>query len=272
LPSLCPTCRTPPTRLITRGAFRRAQALGYVLLIAEDSADDDQDAAYAELVTAGRVDGLLVASARPHHPLVDRLLDAPSAVAHVFFNREVAGSQNNVRMDMRAAGAVVVDHLRSFGHERIGMVTGPVDQPSAQSRLEGFRLRMREHGLDDSAFATGAFSEAGGFEAARSLLAERPDLTALCASTFSQAAGAMKAVRTLGLRIPDDVSVLGYDDVPLADYLEPGLTTLVMPLGALGAAAVDALIDQIEGRGVGDYDVSGGFHVVERESVARPRD
>lgn len=256
---------------ITRGAFRRAQARGYVLLIAEDSTDDTQDADYAELVTTGRVDGLLVASARPRHPLVERLLAAPAEIAHVFLNREVGGSENNVRMDMRQAGAVVVDHLMALGHEHIGMVTGPSDQASAQSRLEGFRSAMRGRGLDGSAFEAAAFSELGGLEGAQALLSARPELTAVCASTFTQAAGVMKGVRRLGLAIPREISIVGYDDVPLADYLEPGLTTLVMPLAELGAVAVDALIDQIEGRGVVVHDVPGGFRIVERESVARAR-
>ncbi|WP_240930781.1 LacI family DNA-binding transcriptional regulator [Isoptericola sp. BMS4] len=255
---------------ITRGAFRRARDHGYVLLIAEDGAGDDDDASYAELVTAGRVDGLLVASSRPDHPLVERLLTDRRGVAHVFFNREVPGSNRNVRLDMRGASALVVDYLHSWGHERIGMVTGPLDLVPAQRRLEGFQVRMGELGLDSGAYAAGAFNESGGCEAAHELFDSRPELTALYASTFPQAIGVMKAVRDRGLRVPDDISLIGYDDLPMADFLDPPLTTLAMPLAALGAAAVDALVDQIDGRPAESRQLDGGYEIVVRRSVGAP--
>ncbi|MGJ8722828.1 MAG: LacI family DNA-binding transcriptional regulator [Salinibacterium amurskyense] len=257
---------------ITRGAYRRAHESGYVLLLAEDSADSSSDAVeFAELVTSGRVDGLLIASAHPEHPLVDMLKQDPGSVAHVFVNREVEGSERNVGLDMRGATALAVDYLHDFGHSKIGMIAGPTNLGPAPARLEGFRSRMRELGFDSERYAAGAFSERGGYEATLTLLKQHPELTALYASTFGQAVGALAAAKHLGFSVPGDLSLLGYDDLAVADFLDPPLTTLQMPLDALGVAAVDALLAQLETHEPSGRRIEGGYRIVERESVARPR-
>lgn len=257
---------------IMRGAFRRAKEHGYVLLIAEDTPDtpagpDD----YAELVVTGRVDGLLVASARPGNPLVDRLMQDPASVAHVFVNREVEGSGRNIGLDMHGASGLAVDLLHSYGHRAIGLTAGPPDLHPARSRREGFVDRMTSLGLDAARIEHGEFSERGGFEAADQLLAAHPELTAIYASTFGQAVGALKAARERGLRVPQDLSVIAYDDLSVAEYLDPPLTTVAMPLDALGVAAVDALVEQLATQKPAEHRLPDGYRIVERESVAVPR-
>ncbi|GAA3639261.1 LacI family DNA-binding transcriptional regulator [Microbacterium awajiense] len=257
---------------IMRGAFRRARERGYFLLIAEDTPEspagpDD----YADLVVSGRVDGLLVASARPGSPLVERLMDDPGSIAHVYVNREVEGSGRNIGLDMYGASALAVDYLAGRGHADIGITAGPVDLHPARSRLAGFVDRMTEKGLDASRIEHGDFTERGGFDAATALLQAHPQLTAIYASTFGQAVGALKAARQHGLRVPEDLSVIGYDDLAVADYLDPPLTTVAMPLDALGVAAVDALVEQLATQTPTGVRVPDDCRIVERESVAAPR-
>ncbi|MGV8897120.1 MAG: LacI family DNA-binding transcriptional regulator [Rhodoglobus sp.] len=256
--------------MITRGAYRRARERGYVLLIAEDTADD-ASGDYTELVTSGRVDGLLVASARPGHPLITELLEAPDSVAHVFVNREVDGSDRNVGIDMRGASALAARYLAQHGHTHIGMVAGPADLAPARARIDGFRDGMGELGVDDPPIFSGEFSEIGGYDAALELLRRHPEVTGLYASSFGQAVGVIKAARDLGIDIPSQLSVIGYDDLPVANFLEPPLTTIAMPLAELGAAAVDALVEQLEHRTVAPRVIEGGYRVIERGSVAQSR-
>jgi len=256
---------------ITRGAYRRARELGYAVLLAEDAPDLGDGDDYAELVISGRVDGLLVASARTDHPLVARLVREPESIAHVFVNREVPGSNRNVGLDTAGASGAAVDHLVAAGHRRIGIVAGPPDLWPAQARVAGFRTHMARHGLAADVVAHGAFSEAGGFAAATEALRSHPETTALYTSTFVQAVGAMQAARTLGLALPQDLSIVTYDDSPMADYLQPRLTTVAMPLGELGAAAVDVLVEQLATSEVRGLRIENGFRVVERDSVTAPR-
>ncbi|PFG20977.1 LacI family DNA-binding transcriptional regulator [Serinibacter salmoneus] len=257
---------------ILRGAIRRASELSYVVLIAEDAAESPAGAnEYADLVSTGRVDGLLVGSARPDSPLLASLAGDSRSIAHVFVNREVPGSGRNVGLDIAGAAALVVDYLHAQGHTEIGLVSGPLELQPARSRIAGFQARMEALGLDGSRVRTGPFNETGGHGAATELLGAHPELTAVFGSTFGQSLGCLKAVTRLGLSVPGDVSVIGYDDLPAADFLIPSLTTVAMPLDQLGVAAVDALVAQIEGADPADVTVTGGSHVVERNSVGPAR-
>ncbi|MHA6626503.1 LacI family DNA-binding transcriptional regulator [Pseudonocardia sichuanensis] len=262
---LVPDLANPAYTRIIRGAYRRAREHGYVLLLAEDTANDEADESFADLVEAGRVDGLLIASARPSHQLLSstRLTRIP----HVFVNREVPGSGRNVGMDAAASSGIAVRHLYDRGHRRIGLVSGPAELQPAQAREHGFVEQMRALGLVPDLIARAPFSEEGGAQAAAALLAHAPPITGMYCSTLSQAVGALHAIRTHGLRIPDDVSVVSYDDLPLAGYLDPPLTTVAMPLLELGVAAVDAVLDQLGGAEPADVAVSIAPVIVEREST-----
>ncbi|UNB54446.1 LacI family DNA-binding transcriptional regulator [Mycolicibacterium sp. YH-1] len=265
---LIPDLTNPVYSRIIRGAYREARRHGYVVLLAEDTTDDQAGEVFTELVETGRVDGLLIASARPAHPLIGspRLAHIP----HVFVNREVAGSGRNVGMDLASASATAVRHLHQLGHRVIGMVSGPMDLEPARARRTGFVHQMRELGLNPHLIEDGPFNELGGAEASTRLLRAHPDVTAVYASTLSQAVGAMHAVRRAGLQMPADLSIIAYDDLPLADYLDPPLTTIGMPLNELGAAAVNAILDQLAGHAPSDCIVATQPVVIERASTAQP--
>jgi LacI family transcriptional regulator len=265
---LIPDLGNPVYSRIIRGAYQRAREHRYVVLLAEDTADQEADETFAELVEAGRVDGLLIASARPAHALLSSPRLRP--IPHVFVNREVPGSGRNVGMDMPAASATAVRHLHALGHRRIGHVSGPDQLEPARARERGFLDEMNRLGLDTAPIERDSFSEQGGADAATRLLTRCPGLSAVYTSTLSQAVGATHAVRALGRRIPGDLSVISYDDLPLADYLDPPLTTVAMPLQELGAAAVDALVEQLGGQPPRDVTIPTTPLVVSRESTGPP--
>jgi LacI family transcriptional regulator len=263
---LIPDLSNPVYSRIVRGAYRRAREHGYVVLLAEDTAQDEADESFADLVEEGRVDGLLIASARPAHRLLSsaRLARLP----HVFVNREVPGSGRNIGMDLAEASATAVRHLHQLGHTCIGLVSGPAELYPARARERGFVDQMTALGLDPDACARHPFDERGGARAAAELLGRSPAPTALYCGTLSQAIGALHTVHTRGLRVPEDVSVISYDDLPLADYLDPPLTTVAMPLLELGAAAVDAVLSQLDGAQPRDVAVPTMPVVVVRGSTA----
>lgn len=265
---LIPDLTNPVYARIIRGAYQRALERGYVLLFIEDVPGRQADEMLLDLVSSGRVDGLLIASARPGRQWLRS--NELAAVPHVFVNREVRSSHRNVTTDLAAASAVAVRHLAAHGHQRIGHVAGPQRVPSSAARCRGFLAEADRLGLPSAPVAHGAFSEEGGAKAATRLLTERPDLTALYVSTLGQAIGVLHAARLCNRRVPDSLSVITYDDLPLADYLDPPLTTVAMPLQELGAAAVDALWDQLNGNPPHDVRVPAQPTVVPRRSVGPP--
>ncbi|MEW1719378.1 LacI family DNA-binding transcriptional regulator [Streptomyces sp. NPDC093109] len=142
--------------------------------------------------------------------------------------------------DNRGGGRRLTDHLLTLGHRRIGYVAGPVERTTTRDRLEGHRAALRDAGLDggsEELTVHGSYSRRSGYEATLELLRRAPDLTAVVAANDTVALGACAAVRDQGLRIPADVSVAGFDDLPFSVDATPALTTVRLPLFEAGARA-----------------------------------
>jgi DNA-binding LacI/PurR family transcriptional regulator len=264
---LIPSLRNPVLSEITRGAFDRAWERGYVVLLAEDNENSKALNAYERLVGEGRIDGILVASARPGSPLLERFAD--EMVPCVFVNRRLAGSHRNVSMREEDAGSLAAEHLLSLGHQRLAHLSGPEELDTAHRRREGFVAAAQRAGAEIRVEAA-PFDERGGFEAMRRLVSRGAPPTGVFVSNINQAVGAMAGARAAGFRVPADVSMVSYDDDPVGEYLEAPLTVIAMPLYELGSAAVDSLIDQIEGAAPQDVVVETPPRLVVRASTAAP--
>jgi LacI family transcriptional regulator len=158
-----------------------------------------------------------------------------------------------------------VDHLVSLGHERIGFLPGPLDNLDAAERLRGFRLASKRFQLRSAPEAGAGFTESSGYDGARALLSANNRPTALvCASDLS-AMGAIKAARDLGLSVPRDLSIVGFGDFSVADYVLPSLTTVKQSRVELGRAAASAVIRLSRGEPVIDQKIEADL--VLRESA-----
>jgi LacI family transcriptional regulator len=261
---LVPDLTNPTYASIGQGAFRAAQERGYVLLMAEDQEDLADVAQFTELAASGRVDGLLIASASPRSPILNLLADG--SLPYVFVNRAVPGSGRNVTMDVAAASVLAVEYLHGRGRRAVGHVAGPRDVVPTWERERSFREAAAALGMPDAPVERDAISEHGGYRAARRLLATGAPLDAVYVSTLSQAVGVLHALREAALDVPGDVAVVSFDDMPLAEFLDPPLTTIAMPLGRLGGAAVDALVRQIQGDAAADVVLDEGPRLRERSS------
>jgi DNA-binding LacI/PurR family transcriptional regulator len=266
---LVPSLRNPVLSEITRGAFDRAWERGYVVLLAEDSGASGAVEAYERLVGEGRIDGILVASARPGSPLLERF--AADDVPCVFVNRRQPGSGRNVSMREEDAGRVAAEHLLSLGHRLLGHVAGPLELDTAHRRRDGFVSAAAAAG-STTVVVEAPFDERGGFEAMQRLLRTRPSPTGVFVSNINQAVGAMAGARAAGRRVPDDLSMIGYDHDPVGEYLEVPLTTIAMPLLELGSVGADSLIDQVEGGAPQDLVLETAPALVIRGSTAPPAD
>lgn len=251
---------------VVRGAVEQASLREFSILIAEDTVREEES--IRRLARSHLIDGVIIASARPGHPLVPFLQEAD--IPHVFALRALPGSGRNVILDDAHASQVAFDHLYDLGHRRIGHVAGPRDLDSARRRAAGFRKRAKELGAAAPVVSHAEFSERGGAQATRALLTRNPELTAIFTQSLPQAVGAEFAASELGFPIPERLSLVCYDDMPLADYLHPPLTTIRVPLEALGAAAIDALLGQIDGAAGQDVTVPSNPEVIVRQSTAPP--
>jgi LacI family transcriptional regulator len=262
---LVPSLRNPVYAAVVRGAFSRAWERGYVVVLSEDSEGGLAGPAYERLVSEGRIDGLLVATARRDDPAVEQWLKAP--VPAVFVNRRHRGG-HNVSMREEEAARLAADHLLALGHTRLAHIAGPENLDTAARRVRGFRAAVREAGHRAPIVPVG-FDEPGGYRAMVELLGRRRPPTGVFVSNINQALGALAAAKRHGVAVPEQLSLVTYDDDALAEYLDPPLTAVRMPMQELGERAVEMLLDRISGDdGRVDVVLDTPPLLVERSSTA----
>lgn len=227
-----------------RGAELEAARRGYSLLISHREPGATATT-IAKISQTNRVDGLLVASLDDDEVLRSDL--AAARVPFVLMNRILPGAPLSVVLDSRAAARKAVDHLTALGHRRIVHLAGRAGGFNARERLQGYRDGLEGAGIafDESLVAVAGYTAEGGAEAMRALLPARP--TAVLAATLVSAAGAMATLHEAGLRIPEDVSVTGLHDAPVAGMLYPPLTSVAMPTEEMGRVAASLLIRSLAG-------------------------
>jgi LacI family transcriptional regulator len=231
-----------------RGMDREASRRGYLLLLS-NMHDDSEQAAVALRAMRGRVDGLLVMAPHIAPESLERAL--PAALPAVLINApgEVA-SRPALRLDNRAGAQAMVRHLLANGYRHLAHIAGPENNVDAQERAQGFRDALTELAPDMPVrIIAGDFNEEAGEAAARQILASDLPCDAVFAANDMMAIGCLHTLRQAGKRVPEDIAVAGFDDVPLARYL--ALTTVQVRIAEIGARAVSRLIDMLEGKGAG---------------------
>ncbi len=230
--------------LLLRGVTETCNTRGYHLMLSLFSNHVHQEEMYRRLVYGGHLDGVLVASARLDDPLVPKLLD--DGVRAVLVGRHADSRASCVDIDNVGAARMAVEHLIRLGHRRIATITGPLNMGGGVDRLLGYRQALEAHGLpvEEGLIAEGDFTERGGVVAMQRLLPAAP--TAIFAASDSMAIGALKTLREANLRVPEDVALVGFDDIPAVTAIEPALTTVRQPIERLGATAADLLLNLLE--------------------------
>jgi len=193
------------------------------------------------------VDGIVLASSYLKDPTVRWLRH--QAIPYVLVNRFSDEAQDPfVGSDDLVGGRMATQHLIQLGHRRVGHLAGKATVSTGVLRRRGYLAALADHGLEvDSHLITeSGYTEEGGARAAERLLTAPNRPTAIFAVTDMTAVGAWGAARRMGLRIPEDVAIVGYNDIPLASRLVPGLTTVHVPIHEFGSAAARLLLEQIE--------------------------
>lgn len=265
---LVPALGNPVYTQLMRGAFRRAGELGFTVVLAEDFEEQEAGELFARLVLEGRIDGLMIASMRVDHPLLPLLAERP--VPHVFVNRGIPRSGRNVVMDDARAVELALGHLVELGHRSVVHIAGPPGLDPVERRVAAFRSIAGAAGLERAEVVSGGFLEQDGVDGARLALERWPDLSAVFTGTVSQALGVLRLAWELGRGVPDELSVLAHADNQLAEYSVPPLTAVRMPLGDLGAEAVNALVVQIETGASRDVLVGAAPRLERRASTGPP--
>lgn len=229
------------THAVARATAKRD--LGLMLYLATDA----PGAGVRHILRDGLIDGLLISSVAIGAPWVDELLGAPLPT-ELIGTHPTRDDIASVDVENLESSAAAVAHLFDRGCSRVGIITGPLDRADAVDRLNGYRAAHHRAGrtIDEELIAHGAFTRVSGADAATQLFEHGVD--GIFACNDEMAIGAMWASARMGVKIPDDVAIVGFDGTALDEHIEPTLTTVVQPFDAIALAAVDGLLNQVEGR------------------------
>jgi LacI family transcriptional regulator len=249
-----------------------AHLRGYGLLLCNAADDPHRELAYLNLLLERRVDGVIVASSRVTRRHAALLARSPVPV--VLVNSEARGSGlPAITTDNRRAARLAAEHLLRLGHTSLAHVTAPAANAAAGLRLAGVRDALRAAGATDQlAIAMGDGHVEAGERAVLELLTRVPAVTAVACYNDLTAIGALRAARACGRRVPDDLSVVGFDDIDLAAWTDPPLTTVAQPTAEMGRLAVEHLASRLEAGAAADDGRSEVVHLpaslIERGSTA----
>ena len=246
---LIPDLNNPLFPPMVRGVEDMLAEREYVALIGNTDADERRERMVFDQMRARHVDGFVLATAMLRHPILDEAAAADLRV--VLMNRTAHGYPfSSVSVDNEEGVRAAVAHLASLGHARIGHVAGPQGVSTGLARLRGFQDAMRAGGLavpDDHIVYATAYSVEEGVRCCAELLGRDLGLTAIMAANDMLAIGCYAALDDLGLSCPDDISVIGFNNMPFVDRLHPPLSTIRFPHYQLGMEAAKLLLGRIDG-------------------------
>ncbi len=234
---------------VIRGIDLSARRSGYHVVVSSSHSDREET---EDMIRAmrGRVDGMIILYPGARPPTLRSNL--PDRFPAVLLNNPGSRSFDSLSIDNFGGASAMVRHLVGLGHERIAFIRGPAENRDAAERLRGYREAVRACGVDvsESLEIPGDFRESAGYDASKRILEIRPRPSAVFAANDSMAIGLLYAFREDGVRVPEEFAVAGFDDIPIARFITPPLTSVRVPIAALGERATQRVLEAIgeEGR------------------------
>ncbi|OEE78512.1 substrate-binding domain-containing protein [Vibrio genomosp. F6] len=254
---------------VVKGVERRCYEKGYNLILCNTEGDDERMKASIDTLLQKRVDGLMLMCSTLEGQQIDVFSRYPDLPVVVMDWGEISFASDKIQDNSHQGGYLATQHLIKQGHRQIGCITGPLFRSQALSRYQGFQQAMAEAEIEVNPdwIVESNFECDGGFDAFHHLQANGPLPSAIFVGNDMMAMGLINAASEANVRIPNDLSIIGYDDIRLAKYMTPSLTTIHQPKYRLGQSAVDALLYRLENPDDEPQIVQLEPSLVERKSV-----
>ncbi|MFO8034961.1 MAG: LacI family DNA-binding transcriptional regulator [Candidatus Bipolaricaulota bacterium] len=255
------------------GIDEEAAVHGHYLMLCTTIGRPSRERRYLRLLGEQRVDGIIVLTPRGDEHSIRAIQDHGFPLVVVDRDIQVADDIVEVLVDNYHGAVAAVEHLLNTGHRQVAYINGIPELQASQERLRGYRTALGEHGIPyrSDLVEEGGFSEEGGARAMERLLAAEPQLEAVFAASDMMAIGAIHALRRAGLAVPNDVSVVGFDDVPLAAHFSPSLTTVRQPIAEMGRIALRLLLELLRGEAVWERKMLLQTQLAVRDSTCARR-
>lgn len=268
-----PDISNPFFSLILQGIEETAQREGYAVLLGDTQHDEQREERYASILKRKEADGLIFLGHRlPKEAasLIQSTVGRAPVVNGCEFNPELGVP--SVHIDNAKAASDAMDHLYGLGHRSIGIITGPLVSPLSRDRLRGATARAKKAKAEnDFIVMHGDFSIDSGHAAAGRLLSRREPPTAVFCFNDEMAIGVIEAARERGVRVPHELSIVGFDDIRFARYMYPPLTTVAQPMREIGERTVRLLLEILNGSTTPPVSVTLPHNLVIRGSTGPAR-
>lgn len=250
---------------LIRGIEVTAASHGYLVLIGDCAHQNQQEKTFVNLIITKQIDGMLLLGSRlPFDASIEEQRNLPPMVMANEFAPEL--ELPTVHIDNLTAAFNAVNYLHELGHQRIGCIAGPEEMPLCHYRLQGYVQALRRCGVtvDPHYIARGDFTFEAGGNALRQLFELPQPPTAVFCHSDVMALGALSWAKRQGIKVPDDLSIIGFDNIALAEFCDPPLTTVAQPRFEIGCEAMLLLLDQIHGQ-----NVNSGSRLMDCELILR---
>ena len=267
--ALVPDVANPFYSEVIRGIEQVAHEHRYSILLGDTQNSVNREQIYADLIAARQADGLITLIAHIPKLHVEGRLPVVNACDCVSDK-----SISTVSVDNAAAAATAVTHLLTLGHRHIAFIAGPSPSPISSDRQRGYELAIQQAGIvvDRSLMMAGDYSVESGIRAVEHLYARKLKFSAIFCCNDEMAIGAIRGIKTNGRRVPEDVSVVGFDDIRFARYTDPPLTTISQPKNDLGREAMGMLLEILRGGDTPTLKRVLAADLVVRNSTAPPHE
>ncbi|MGM0414803.1 MAG: LacI family DNA-binding transcriptional regulator [Bacillota bacterium] len=260
--------------MFVKGAEDKAIEENYNIMLANSNWVVEEELKCIRMFEEGRVDGILMISGGGDDLLNEHLQDlADNDTPLIVVDRKIENDLiPKINVDNIKAAYKGTNYLIELGHKNIAFVKGDDIAASDASldRVEGYRKALREYGIQKEVIEPGFFNREDAHKATNKIIDAHPEITAIFYASDMMAVGGLKALKKAELKVPEDISVLGFDDIELASIIDPALSTLRQPRYQMGYLGMEKLIDQLEGRPKEVYadDIIFELELIERESTA----
>lgn len=257
---------------VIRGVEETAAQRGYLVLIGDCAHQNQQEKTFVNLIITKQIDGmLLLGSNLPFDASKEEQRNLPPMVMANEFAPEL--ELPTVHIDNLTAAFDAVHYLQQLGHKRIACIAGPEKMPLSHYRLQGYVQALRRTGIpiENNYIIRGNFTFEAGAEALTTLMALSHPPSAIFCHSDIMALGALSRAKKMGMRVPDDVSIVGFDDIQLAQYCDPPLTTVAQPRYQIGKEAMLLLLEQLQGQPIQSFSRLLDSELIIRNSAAAPK-
>jgi LacI family transcriptional regulator len=269
---ILPDVTNPFFAEIARSIADAAESEGYSVIVCNSDGRQNREDSFLGMLAEKRADGVILIEAgalRGNAPDLDGRGDLPMVTVDRFLS---SANVDSVGIDNALGGRRAARHLLDLGHRHLACIAGPSHTTPSGERVTGFQEALLEQGvlLPEERIHRGTFQPQSGYDITLRLLREDPRITAIFACNDLMAFGAIRAATDLGKRVPDDLSVLGFDDIQLASFFNPPLTTVAQPRQEMGARAVQLLLERMTNPELSPRHLILETHLVLRSSTAPP--